>query len=68
MFHVTRSLGAAALCAAALASLPATPTAAATAPASAPIATGSAAPVSAADRFAPPPVRDEDRAYHLTVT
>ncbi|MBT2415268.1 hypothetical protein J7I94_32820 [Streptomyces sp. ISL-12] len=68
MFQVTRFLGATALCAAALASLSAAPTAAATAPAGPAAAPTPAVPASPAGRFAPPPVRDEDRAHHLTIT
>ncbi|MGP2441142.1 SSI family serine proteinase inhibitor [Streptomyces sp. JW3] len=55
MLHVTRLLGATALGIAALSPLSA----------AAPVAATPAAP---ADRLAPPPVRDEDRADHLTVT
>ncbi|GGS38342.1 SSI family serine proteinase inhibitor [Streptomyces griseoviridis] len=56
MLQITRLLGAAALCAAAVSSLSAAPTVAATTP---------AVP---AGHLAPPPVRDEDRPDHLTVT
>ncbi|GAA4795361.1 SSI family serine proteinase inhibitor [Streptomyces ziwulingensis] len=58
MLQLTRLLGAAALSAAALASLTAAPPAAATAEGT----------VTAATPLSPPPVRHEDRAHHLTVT